>query len=144
MILQGIRNDKPVAIPVDENGRLLVSTNSVGIQAVSITDTVAVSIAETVTMKPAAITSQNIAISVGTPVIINPISYPLTIRATPGAGGTITVEDRGSAQGEFHNLPLPTASPGVFSAYGCVKCTGPIEALRFTATVADGIVEITQ
>lgn len=84
----------------------------------------------------------------GTPLVLESaqysIPYPLIIRATPGAGGTITVEDRGSAAGEFHNLPLPTASPGVFSAYGCVKCTGPIEALRFTATVADGIVEITQ
>ena len=70
--------------------------------------------------------------------------YPLTLHITPGVGDSVTVEQRGSATGEFHNIPVPTATPGVFSAYDVVRLDGGVEALQFTAAVANGTVEICQ
>ena len=92
--------------------------------------------------------AQLITVVVGSPQTLEAagftIPYPVTLHITPGSGGTVTVKQRGSATGEFHNIPLPTATPGIFSAYDVVKLDGGVEALQFTAAVSDGVVEIAQ
>ena len=94
--------------------------------------------------------AQLITVVVGSPQTLEAagftIPYPVTLHITPGStlNSTITVKQRGSATGEFHNIPLPTATPGIFSAYDVVKLDGGVEALQFTAAVSDGIVELAQ
>lgn len=85
---------------------------------------------------------------VGTPLVLEAagfsIPYPMVLYISPGIGGTLTVEQRGSLDGAFHNIPLPLSSPGVFSAYDVVKLNGGAEALRITALLADGVIEAAQ
>ena len=94
--------------------------------------------------------AQLITVVVGSPQTLEAagftIPYPVTLHITPGdtLNSTITVKQRGSATGAFHNIPLPAATPGVFSAYDVVKLDGGVEAFQFTASVSDGIVEISQ
>lgn len=92
--------------------------------------------------------AQLITVVVGSPQTLEAagftVPYPITLHITPGSGGSVTVEQRGSATGTFHNIPVPTATPGVFSAYDVVRLDGGVEALKFTAAVADGVVEICQ
>ncbi len=68
-----------------------------------------------------------------------PIPFPLTIRAAPGSGGTMLVEYRISPTGDFVAWPA-----GTVSAATICNLNGPVEALKFTAAVADGVVEIAQ
>jgi len=92
--------------------------------------------------------TQSIDVVVGSPVVLEAaeftIPYPMTVRINPGVGGTITVEDRGSASGAFRNIPLPNESPGVFSAYTVIILENPVEGIQLTALLADGTVEFAQ
>jgi len=80
---------------------------------------------------------------VGSPLLLDAsgysIPYPLTIRAKPGSGGTLLIEYRISTDGDFIAWPA-----GTVSSAKVYVLTGPVEALRFTATTADGVVEIAQ
>lgn len=67
------------------------------------------------------------------------IPYPLVIGAIPGASGTLLVEYRLTPTGTWIAWP-----PGTVSATTLYKLTGPVEALRFTAAVANGVVEVAQ
>jgi hypothetical protein len=86
---------------------------------------------------------QSFTIAVGTPQTLEAaqysIPYPLTLRATPGVGGTLLVEYRISATGEFSSWPA-----GTVAAATTYVLNGPVEALRFTAGVADGVIEVAQ
>lgn len=82
-------------------------------------------------------------IIVGTPQTLDAaqysIPYPLTLRATPGVGGTLLVEYRISPTGDFVAWPA-----GTVAAATTYVLNGPVEGLRFTAGVADGLVECAQ
>lgn len=67
------------------------------------------------------------------------LPYPLTIKATPGAGGTLLVEYRITPTGAFSAWPS-----GTVAAATVMKLNGPVEGLRFTAAVADGVCEVAQ
>lgn len=86
---------------------------------------------------------QSFTIAVGTPVTLEAaqysIPYPLTIHAQPGSGGTLLVEYRISPTGDF--IAWPDGTVAVDTVY---LLNGPVEALRFTALVADGTAEIAQ
>ena len=87
--------------------------------------------------------TQAIDVIVGTPVTLEAaqysIPYPLTIHAQPGIGGTLLVEYRISPTGDF--IAWPDGTVAVDTVY---LLNGPVEALRLTALVADGTVEIAQ
>lgn len=72
---------------------------------------------------------------------LNPdtIGYPLTISAIPGAGGTLLVEYQLVKDGSWTEWP-----GGVVAAKTIYVLAGPVYALRFTAAVAAGVVEIGQ
>ena len=67
------------------------------------------------------------------------LPYPLTIRAVPGSGGTLLVEYRVSADGNWIAWPASTVSTATVYVV-----SGPVNALRLTATTASGTVEIAQ
>ena len=89
--------------------------------------------------------TQAIPVTVGTPVTADagvsghPLPYPITLRAKPGSGGTLLVEYRISPTGDFVAWPA-----GTVSAPTVDTLTAPVEALRFTATTANGVVEVAQ
>jgi len=89
--------------------------------------------------------TQSVPVVVGTPVVAGsgvesmPIPFPLTIRAAPGVSGTMLVEYRISPTGDFVAWPA-----GTVSASTIYNLNGPVEALRFTAAVANGTAEIAQ
>lgn len=67
------------------------------------------------------------------------ITYPLTISAIPGAGGTLLVEYQLVKDGSWTEWPGGTVA--VKTIY---LLSGPVYALRFTAAVSTGVVEIAQ
>lgn len=87
--------------------------------------------------------TQSVTVVVGTPVTLEAaqysIPYPITIKARPGVGGTMLVEYRVDPTDDFVAWP-----DGTVSAATLMKLNGPVEALRFTAAVADGTVRIAQ
>jgi hypothetical protein len=87
--------------------------------------------------------TQLFTVAVGTPVTLEAaqysIPYPLTVHAVPGVGGTILVEYRITPTGSFVAWPAGTVAASTIS-----KLNGPVEALRFTAAVADGVVGVAQ
>lgn len=87
--------------------------------------------------------TQLLTIVVGSPQTLEAaqysIPYPLTLRAKPGSGGTLLVEYRISPNGDFVAWPAGTVSAATVHVL-----TGPVEALRFTAGVADGTIEVAQ
>lgn len=87
--------------------------------------------------------TQAIDVIVGTPVTLEAaqysIPYPITIKACPGVGGTLLVEYRVDPTDDFTAWPS-----GTVAAATVAKLNGPVEALRFTAAVADGSVRLAQ
>lgn len=67
------------------------------------------------------------------------IPYPLTLVALPGGGGTLLVEYQVAQGGAWTAWPEGTVSEKTISALN-----GPVHALRFTAAVANGMVEVAQ
>jgi hypothetical protein len=69
------------------------------------------------------------------------IPYPLTILANPDTdnSGTLLVQYRISPNGAWIDWPAGTVLTETVRLL-----TGPVEALKFTALVADGTVEIAQ
>ena len=67
------------------------------------------------------------------------IPYPLTIRVKPGGGGSMLVEYRLSASGDFIQWPYGTVSESKVYVLN-----GPVESLRFTSTTSNGVVDIAQ
>lgn len=72
---------------------------------------------------------------------LNPdtIGYPLTVSAIPGAGGTLLIEYQLVSGGTWTEWPGGTVA--VKTIY---VLAGPVYALRFTAVVSTGTVEIAQ
>ena len=67
------------------------------------------------------------------------IPFPLTVVALPGSGGTLLVEWQAAHGGAWSAWP-----DGTVSAKTVKILNGPVYALRFTAAVANGIVEVAQ
>ena len=67
------------------------------------------------------------------------IGYPLTISAIPGAGGTLLVEYQLVKDGSWTEWP-----GGAVAVKTIYVLAGSVYALRFTAAVAAGVVEIGQ
>ena len=63
----------------------------------------------------------------------------LTLAVTPGEGGTMLVEYRLTSTSDWREWP-----GGAVSVYTEDSLETPVQALRFTSTLADGVVEITQ
>lgn len=86
---------------------------------------------------------QSFDVIVGTPLVLDSnqysIPYPLTIRAKPGSGGTLLIEYRISATGDF--IAWPAGTVAIPTLY---VINGPVEALRLTAGTANGVVETAQ
>lgn len=91
---------------------------------------------------------QRFTISVGSPLVLEAagfsIPYPLVIKVTPGevspgVYGTMLVEDRETAEGDFDSWP-----PGTVSVKTKYKLNGPVESLRITAWLVDGVCEVSQ
>lgn len=72
---------------------------------------------------------------------LNPdtIGYPLTVSAIPGAGGTLLIEYQLVSGGAWTEWP-----GGTVAAKTIYVLAGPVYALRFTAVVSTGTVEIAQ
>jgi hypothetical protein len=87
--------------------------------------------------------TQAITVVVGSPVTVEAaqfsIPWPVTVKAKPGVGGTMLVEFRVDPTDAFEAWPAGTV--GTATTY---KLNGPVEALRFTALVADGSVRLAQ
>jgi len=90
--------------------------------------------------------SQAIPVAVGEPVILDSgtpggsLAVPLTIAATPGTpGGSLLVQYRISRAGKWRDWP-----PGTVTADTVYALAGPVEAVKVTATGADGAVEFSQ
>lgn len=75
------------------------------------------------------------------------LEAPFTITARPGVGGTMRV-DISTSPNVIQNIPgLPAAAwttwaKGTVSAIDVDMLNGPVSALRFVATTADGTVEV--
>lgn len=67
------------------------------------------------------------------------IPWPLTLAAIPGVGGTLLVEYRLTPDGTWLSWPA-----GTVSTTTVYKLDGPVEGLRFTALLADGVAELAQ
>lgn len=67
------------------------------------------------------------------------LPFPLTLTALPGSGGTLLVEYQTAGNGVWTAWP-----DGMVSAKTVAVLNGPVYALRFTAAVANGIVEVAQ
>ena len=69
----------------------------------------------------------------------------MTVKAIPGSGGTMTIEESTSPIDEVHN---GTASWDLIPEFSAVSVNtikvfqGPVTALRVTAATANGVVEI--
>lgn len=77
------------------------------------------------------------AITVSTETI--PATKPVTVAAIPGSGGTLAVAYQLVSGGTWHNWPAGTVSTATV-----YLLTGPVYALKFTATTNPGVVEIAQ
>lgn len=79
-------------------------------------------------------------ITVGTPLVMvasdssrkNNLPFPLSVQAIPGVGGTVLVEYRLHTAAAWLSWPA-----GTVSATTIYLLSGPVQALRFTALVAD-------
>lgn len=67
------------------------------------------------------------------------IPWPVNLTVLPGSGGTILVEWQNAHGGSWTAWPH-----GTVSAKTVGILNGPVYALRFTAAVANGIVEVAQ
>ena len=67
------------------------------------------------------------------------ITMPITVAVIPGSGGTLLVEYQLVPDGLWY--PWSAGAAATKTVYALVS---PVNALRFTATTADGIVEVTQ
>lgn len=87
--------------------------------------------------------SQRHTVAVGSPVTIGPetlpFAAPCTVAAIPGSSGTLLVEYQVAPSGIWFSWP-----GGAVSTNTVYLLTGPVYALRFTAAVSGGIVEIVQ
>ena len=85
--------------------------------------------------------NQTITVAAGTPATIgrtnHTLPFPLTVTAVPGAGGTLLVEYQIATDGVWQSWPA-----GVVATTTTYLLTGPVRALRFTATTQDGTVEV--
>ena len=88
---------------------------------------------------------RSITVTTATPIVLtagdsNSIEVPFTIGAIPGAGGTLAVE--------FQIVKDSTTwfawTPGTVSAATADLLMGPVYAVRFTAAIANGVVEVNQ
>lgn len=80
-----------------------------------------------------------------------PVATPVTYRVsvfntpgimvalTPGAGGTLKAQYRLTAESAWRDL-----TSGAVSAYTEEMVTKPVDAIKITATVSTGVVEIAQ
>jgi hypothetical protein len=89
--------------------------------------------------------SQVFLVAAGSPLVVGsgddaiPIPFPAVVEARPGSGGTLLVETRVTADGSW--------SPwdgGAVSAVMAYALNAPVNALRFTAAVANGSVGVSQ
>lgn len=64
---------------------------------------------------------------------------PCTVAAIPGGGGSLLVEYQIVPSGSWTSWPA-----GTVTAKTIYVLSGPVHALRFTATTVSGTVEITQ
>lgn len=90
---------------------------------------------------------RSITVTAATPVVLTSdgsnsrqpgaIDTPLTVMAVPGSGGTLLVEYQVVEDGSWAEWP-----DGTVTAVTDNKLDGSVFALRFTAAVATGIVEI--
>jgi hypothetical protein len=89
--------------------------------------------------------TQQVAVTTATPVTIStgtdsiPLVYPMVVTAVPGATGTLLVEYQVAVEGVWQEWPA-----GTVSTTTTYLLTGPVYALKFTASTDDGIVEIAQ
>ena len=87
--------------------------------------------------------SQRHTVAVGSPVIIGletlPVAASCTVAAIPGATGTLLVEYQVAPDGTWFAWPAGTVSTNTV-----YLLTGPVYALKFTATTDDGVVELAQ
>ena len=87
--------------------------------------------------------TQSITVVAGTPQTFDgggySIVYPATIKVIPGVGGTMLVEYRIAAGTNWEMWPA-----GTVSSFTTAILDVPIDSLRFTATAANGVVEISQ
>lgn len=88
-------------------------------------------------------TTQRVAVTTAAVVIVDghgySLPFPLNITAVPGSGGTLLVEYQTAQAGVWTAWPS-----GTVSAKTIFLLTGPVHALRFTAAVAAGVIEIAQ
>lgn len=84
---------------------------------------------------------RSITVTTETPIVFasgdSVILTPITIAAIPGSGGTLLVEYQVVEDGSWFEWPDGTVDTAVANVLD-----GPVYALRFTAAVANGIVEI--
>ena len=89
------------------------------------------------------VVTQRIAVTAGSTVTIGPETFPTadpcTIAAIPTSGGTLLVEYQVAPSGTW--LEWPAGAVATNTVY---LLTGPVYALRFTATTKDGTAEIAQ
>ena len=78
-------------------------------------------------------------VTVGTYTSCIPIVTPCTLAAIPGAGGTLLVEYQIAPDGAWIEWPA-----GAVATATVYLLTGPVYALKFTATTKDGVVELAQ
>lgn len=90
--------------------------------------------------------TQKLTVATAAPSVVDgngySIPFPVTISALPGGGGTLKVEYQVATDGSWQLWPAGTA--GVVESATTMLLTGPVNALRFTAAAADGVVEIGQ
>ena len=82
----------------------------------------------------------------GTPVVIDmlPYGFPATITAVPLGGGSILIEYSTTprAAGDPAGSSWANWPAGTVAARTTDSLVGPVTAIRATATVADGAVEV--
>lgn len=116
MIIKGIHDDRPVAISVDEDGRLLIDSDINNLS------------------------TQVISVPVDAPVIYRlDGSGPANVAVTPGSGGSMAVEFQIAEGGVWRAWPSGTVSVDTVG-----RLIGQAHALRFTATTVAGTAEVAQ
>lgn len=81
-------------------------------------------------------------VTVATPVVYRLASYSqpgVLVALTPGAGGTLKAQYRLTSESPWRDL-----ASGAVAVYTEELVTKPIDALKITATVETGVVEIAQ
>ena len=94
--------------------------------------------------RPASPCSQLLVVTPASPVIYaaedgGALPFPMTVCATPGAGGTLLVETRVSASGNWTAWPS-----GAVAVKTTMAMYSAQQGLRFTAAAANGTVELAQ